>query len=74
MLIPNTPSMNTRDATASISTYSWISIFTPINTKSTHTPNFRYLNLSDMAASRKNMARNPSIAKILEKKGIKVEN
>lgn len=38
-----------------------------MNTKRTQTPVFKYLNLSEMAANRKNMARKPRMAKMLEK-------
>ena len=41
MLTTSTATMKRREATASISRYSWISIFTPMNTSRTQTPTFR---------------------------------
>ncbi len=67
MLTTSTASINTSEATASICQTLWVRSFTPMNKSKMQTPVCKKRNLSATAASRKNIALNPRMAKMLEK-------
>ena len=67
MLTTRTKTMNTNDQTASISMKSWMRSLIPMKSRRNETPGFKSQNLSATPAKRKNIARKPRMAKMLEK-------